>query len=121
MHRDADLDDGSFTLTPEQASQADCFREELRSCETDAARYELCVQKREELLDQQTELQLLIATCELIMSTECPTYRRRKQTRARESRKEDDTEQWNRFLGLAREGDRIKSNCLSALKVVERH
>jgi hypothetical protein len=121
MDLDTNLDDDPFTLTPEQASQADCFRAELRSCETDAARYELCIRKREELLDRQTELQLLIATCELIMSTECPTYRRRKQTRARESKEEDDAEQWNRFFGLAKEGDRIRSNCISALKVVEYH
>ncbi|KAK3901961.1 hypothetical protein C8A05DRAFT_15915 [Staphylotrichum tortipilum] len=120
MHLDAELDDDSLTLTPEQASQADRFRDELRACGTDTARYELCVQKRDELLDRQTGLQLLVATCEQIMSAECPTYQQQKQTRGRKSSEEDDTAQWHRFLGLAREGDDMKSSCLSALKKVAR-
>ena len=101
-------------------SQADRFRDELRSCETDTARYALCVQKRDELLDRQTGLQLLADTCELIMSAECPTYRRRKQARGRRSSEEDDAVQWRRFLGLAREGGDMKSSFLSALKEVAR-
>ncbi|KAK4139194.1 uncharacterized protein C8A04DRAFT_16078 [Dichotomopilus funicola] len=120
IHLDADLDDESFTLPPEQASQTNRFREELRTCETDMERYELCVQKRDELLNRHAGLQLLISTCELIMSTECPTYQRRKRARRGDSGQEDDAEQWHRFLGLATEGDRIKSNCLSALKEVAR-
>ncbi len=112
--------DDYFALTPEQASQADRFREELRSCETDAARYELCVQKRDELLDRQIGLELLVATCELIMSAECPTYQRRKQTPCRKSRTKDNAKQRHRFLGPAKRGDRMKSSSLTALKEVAR-
>lgn len=120
MHLDAELDDNSFNLTPEQASRADRFREELRACETDSERYDLCAEKRDELLDRHAGLQLLVSSYERIMSIECPTYRQRKQTRGRGSGNEGDVEQWRRFIGLAEEGDGIKSACLSALKEVAR-
>jgi len=120
MQLDAELDDDSFNLTPEQASRADRFREELRACETDSERYDLCAQKRDELLDRHAGLQLLVSSYERIMSIECPTYRQRKQTSRRGSSNEGDVEQWRRFIGLAGEGDGIKSACLSALKEVAR-
>jgi len=116
--------DDAIVLAPDQASQVDRFREELRLCETDTQRYDLCVQKRDELLDQHTGLQILVAACEHVMSTECPEYRRRKQTKSRDStqppppptNKEDDAAQWDRFFGVAIDG----SKRLSALKEVVR-
>ncbi|KAK3935361.1 hypothetical protein QBC46DRAFT_367640 [Diplogelasinospora grovesii] len=106
-------------------SQVDRFRYELRR-ETGTERYDLCVQKRDELLDQHTGLQILIAACEHVMSTECPEYRQRKQTKDRDTSqplpasKEDDVARWHRFLGVATDGSRMKSECLTALKEVVR-
>ncbi|KAK0613158.1 hypothetical protein B0T17DRAFT_593337 [Bombardia bombarda] len=121
MRPNAEPDDDAIILAPDQASEVDRFRDELRICETDAQRYDLCVQKRDELLDQHTTLQILVAACEHVMSTECPEYRRRKQTKNRDStqpltNKEDDAAQWGRFLGVATDG----SKRLSALKEVAR-
>ncbi|KAK3936722.1 ATP synthase subunit alpha [Diplogelasinospora grovesii] len=121
---DAEPDDDFLVLTPDQASQRDRLRETLRLCEPGDKRYALCVQKRDELLDQDTGLKILIATCEHVMATECPEYRQRKQTKDRDSNqpspisKEDDVARWDRFLGLATDGSRIKSTYLSALKEV---
>ncbi|OIW30048.1 hypothetical protein CONLIGDRAFT_576487 [Coniochaeta ligniaria NRRL 30616] len=115
-------DDDAIVLAPEQASQVDRFREELRLCEADTQRYDLCVQKRDELLNRHTGLQILVAGCEHVMSSECPEYRRRKQTTNRDStqpppaNQEDDAAQWNRFFGVAIDG----SKRLSALKEVVR-
>jgi hypothetical protein len=123
---DAEPDDDCLVLTPDQASQRDRLRETLRLCEPGDKRYALCVQKRDELLDQDTGLKILIATCEHVMATECLEYRQRKQTKNKDSNQrspiseEDDVARWDRFLGLATDGSRIKSKCLSALKEVVR-
>ncbi|KAK0716737.1 hypothetical protein B0T26DRAFT_647275, partial [Lasiosphaeria miniovina] len=122
MRPNNEPDDDAIVLAPDQASQVDRFREDLRLCETDTQRYGLCVQKRDELLDQHSGLQVLVAACEHVMSTECPEYRRRKQTKNRDStpplptNKDDDAAQWDRFLGVATDG----SKHLSALKEVVR-
>ncbi|KAK0656528.1 hypothetical protein B0T16DRAFT_425083 [Cercophora newfieldiana] len=122
MRPNNEPDDDAIVLAPDQASQVDRFRDELRLCETDTHRYDLCVQKRDELLDQHTGLQILVAACERVMSTECPEYRRRKQTKSRDSsqppstNKEDDAAQWDRFFGVATDG----SKRLSSLKEVVR-
>jgi hypothetical protein len=121
MRPNAEMDDDAIILAPDQASLVDHFREELRHCETDTQRYDLCVRKRDELLDQHTGLQILVAACEKVMSTECPEYRRRKQTKYRDlsqpaANKENDAAQWDRFFGVATDG----SKRLSALKEVVR-
>jgi len=105
-------DDDAIVLAPDQDTQVDRFREELRICETDAQRYELCVQKRDELLDQYAGVQVLVAACEQVMSVECPEYRRRRQTKSRDStqppstNKEDDAALWDRFFGVATDGSK---------------
>ncbi|KAK3364015.1 hypothetical protein B0T25DRAFT_57010 [Lasiosphaeria hispida] len=123
MCPNAEPNDDTIVLAPDQASQVELFREELRLCSTDTQRYDLCVQKRDELLDQHTGLQILVAACEQVMSTECPEYRRRKQTKKNRdstqpapTNKEEDSAQWDRFLGVATDG----SKRLSALKEVVR-
>jgi len=83
----AEPEDDAIVLEPDQALQVNRFREEL-TCETDAPRrYKLCVQKRDELLDQHAEVQILIAIYGHVMSGECPEYRERqqKQTKNRKS------------------------------------
>ncbi|KAK4182234.1 ATP synthase subunit alpha [Podospora australis] len=122
MRPNNEPDDDAIVLAPDQATQVNRFREELRICETDAQRYEMCVQKRDELLDRHTGLQVLVAACDHVMSVECPEYRRRKQTKNRDStqplpaNQEDDAAQWNRFFGVATDGFKH----LSALKEVVR-
>jgi len=51
MRPNNEPDDDAIVLAPDQATQVDRFREELRICKTDAQRYELYAQKRDELLD----------------------------------------------------------------------
>ncbi|KAH7021585.1 uncharacterized protein B0I36DRAFT_334812 [Microdochium trichocladiopsis] len=122
MRPNNEPDDDAIILAPDQATQVDRFREELRICETDAQRYELCVQKRDELLDRHAGVQILVAACEHVMSAECPEYRRRKQTKNRDStqpspvNQEDDAAQWDRFFGVATDG----SKRLTPLKEVVR-
>ncbi|KAJ4307341.1 hypothetical protein N0V88_000724 [Collariella sp. IMI 366227] len=109
----------SLLLTPEQASEAARFRDELRGCESETERYELCRLKRNQLLDGHTEMQCLFSTCDIIMSTESSTYQRRKKNKDRET--EDDSGRWRLFLGIATEGFEIKSRCLTPLKEVARY
>jgi len=87
---DAKLDDDAIVLEPDQALQVNRFREELRTCETDTPQqYRLCVQKRDELLSQHAEVQILIAAYEHVMLGECPEYRQRKRTKNRKSLEDD--------------------------------
>ncbi|KAK3934870.1 hypothetical protein QBC46DRAFT_367939 [Diplogelasinospora grovesii] len=68
-----------------------------------------CVQKRDELLEENDRLVLRLAAFEHVMSVECLTYRERKErTRPRLSRpriaQEDGAAKWDRFVGVAAVG-----------------
>ena len=123
--RDTDLDtdpDICSILTCEQAQQYEHFREELRHCKAETERYELCAQKRDDLLAQKDNLQVLFAVYEQAMSVGCTECKRLKEnkTKARKplpSRpKDDSTAQWDRFFKVATDGSRH----LTALKEVAR-
>ena len=86
-------------LTREQAQQVEHFREDLRLCETDTERYEICVRKRDDLLAQNDGLQILFAVCEQAMSAGCTEYKEWKENKAKARRpspsrpKDDDAAQ----------------------------
>lgn len=97
------------------------LRDKIRARETDLERYELCVQTRDELLRESSEVQLLAAACDHVMSTHCAEYKDWKLARSKRSTKRtklDEDVEWDRFLGVAERGLEIKSQCLSPLKTV---
>lgn len=97
------------------------LRDKIRARETDPERYELCVQTRDELLRESSEVQLLAAACDHVMSTHCAEYKDWKLAREKRSTKRtklDEDAEWDRFLGVAERGLEIKSQCLSPLKTV---
>ncbi|KAK4463628.1 ATP synthase subunit alpha [Cladorrhinum samala] len=97
------------------------LRAKICARETDPERYELCVQVRDELLRESSEVQLLAAACDHVMSTHCAKYKDRKLAREKRSTKRtklDEDCEWDRFLGVAERGLEIKSQCLSPLKTV---
>lgn len=88
------------------------LRNKIYARETDPERYELCVQIRDELLQESSEIQLLAAACDHGMSTHCAEYKDRKLVREKQSTKRtklDGDAEWDRFLGVAERGLRIKS------------
>ena len=99
--------DDLIPLCPRHVLRVAQLRDRIRRGETDLQKYELCVQTRGDLLEEQAEVQLLAYACERAMSEECATYRKTK-------RAPDD--EWKTFLRLAEEGHEINS----ALKTVAR-
>ncbi|KAK3290117.1 uncharacterized protein B0H64DRAFT_413821 [Chaetomium fimeti] len=97
------------------------LRDKICARETDPERYELCVQMRDELLRESSEVQLLAAAYDHVMSTHCAKYKDRKLAREKRSTKRtklDEDSEWNRFLDVAESGLEFKSQCLSPLKTV---
>ncbi|KAK3348575.1 hypothetical protein B0T25DRAFT_413216, partial [Lasiosphaeria hispida] len=82
-----------------------------------------CIQKRDELLEENDRLVLRLATFEHVMSTECVSYRGRKE-RVRppaswpRATGEDGAAKWDRFVGAAAVGSDTISKLLPPLKVV---
>ena len=118
-------DDDSLVLSRDQGEQVDRFRCEIRLCETDDEKYDLCVRTRDRLLAHHSGLLMLIAACERVMFVECAEYKQwrenRDKRRSRPTRpKDDDAAQWELFSGVAADGSTIESRCLSALKEVAR-
>ncbi len=91
-------------------------RDEIRACKTDPERYALCTQIRDELLEQNIGVQLLAAACDHVMSTHCVEYNDWKVARDRRSteptKPDENVVGWDRFLGVAKRGLKIKSQCL---------
>ncbi|KAK4148629.1 hypothetical protein C8A00DRAFT_19571 [Chaetomidium leptoderma] len=109
-------------LKNDHAERVNQLRDKICTRETDSDRYELCVQIRDELLWESSEVQLLAAACDHVMSTHCAEYKDRKLAREKRSTKRtklDEDAEWDRFLGVAERGPEIKSQCLSPLKTVQ--
>ncbi|KXX81132.1 ATP synthase subunit alpha [Madurella mycetomatis] len=115
--------DDHIVLSPDHVQRVTQFRNEIRLCKTDLEKYELCVRVRDDLLCEHTGVQLLAAACEHVMFTQCAGYKDWKESRDKRPAvpigpNEADVAEWNRFLGVAKDGIEIKSKCLSALKTV---
>ncbi|KXX77152.1 hypothetical protein MMYC01_207566 [Madurella mycetomatis] len=111
--------DDLLLLSSDHIQQVAKFRDEIRR-KTKPEKYELCVQVRNDLLEQHTGVQLLIAACEHVMFTHCTEYKDLKEARVKPSAMQSDPE-WDRFLDVAEDSHERKSRCLSALKTVARH
>ncbi|KAK0750845.1 hypothetical protein B0T18DRAFT_435422 [Schizothecium vesticola] len=83
----------------------------------------MCIQKRDELLEESDKLVLRLAAFENVMSLECVSYKGRKD-RARllsnrpRMTEEDGAAKWDRFVGVAAVGSDAISKLLPPLKVI---
>jgi hypothetical protein len=113
-------------LTAHEAKLVEKFRQDIRLCETDTERFDKCLQKRDELLEENDRLVLRLAAFDHVMSTECPTYRgRRERTRPRSSQPrithEDGAAKWDRFVGVAANGFDTIRKLLPPLQAISLH
>ncbi|KAK4194276.1 hypothetical protein QBC40DRAFT_38091 [Triangularia verruculosa] len=113
-----EINDDRLVLSPDHVYRVAQFRHEIQRCKTDPEKYAVCVRMRNELLQEHTGVQLLAAACEHVMSTQCTVY---KDWKARNKPPKRAKSEWDVFLGVATDGQEIKSKCLSALKTVARH
>jgi hypothetical protein len=97
------------------------FRASLKAIEDDAEKLEACVAMRDELLEQQTELEWLFACAEGVMVDECPQYREKKRVWSRKADVDANTQagaelkQWERFINIAESGIKMREECLASL------
>jgi len=110
-------------LTPNEAKLLEKFRHDIRLCQTDLERYDKCLQKRDELLEENDRLVLRLAAFEHVMSRECVWYRERKERVRQPARlprmtQEDGAAKWERFVGVVAVGSDTIPKLLPPLKVV---
>jgi hypothetical protein len=58
-------------LTAHEAKLVEEFRQDIRLCETDTEKFDRCLQKRDELLEENDRLVLRLAAFDHVMSAEC--------------------------------------------------
>ena len=115
----AKFEDEQLLLSPDEAELIETFRRDVRRCGTDDGKLQLCAEMRGRLLEQHTQVELLVALFERVMLVECPGYRRHKSNRAKASRSPVDAEdEWDRFIGVAANGLDTIRKCLPHLKAV---
>lgn len=123
---DAEYEVGLF-LPRSEANLVETFRHEIRLCETDTQKFGKCIQKRDELLEENDGYILRLAAFEHVMSAECTSYRGRKErarpraTPPRRTATEDGAAKWDRFVGAAAVGSDAMSKLLPPLKTVSLH
>ncbi|KAM0327116.1 hypothetical protein ACHAQA_006246 [Verticillium albo-atrum] len=124
--KDQDDEDNSIILTRDQQQQLDRFRDDVYRCRDLLASERLCIELRDELLDQHGGQEIFVAAVERFMVVASTEYRQWKTGRSRFQKplpvsfREDNFAPWDRFLGLATIGALAKARCLVALKEVAR-
>lgn len=89
------------------------FRDSLRSLNDESDKFQACVDMRNDLLDEQTDLLVLTASMEEVMVEECAQY---KESKGRWTCSSDaDAKQWERFVDVANAGASLKKKCLAPL------
>ncbi len=106
-----------FLLTADQAELLDAFCKEIRLCDSDVDKFQLCAQMRSRLLDQHTQVELLIAFVERTMLDECPKYGNYKKNKGKKTT-DPDTAEWGRFIDIAASGSVAIQKFLPQLKAV---
>ena len=113
-------------LDPQHTLHLNDFRHKISHCASDQAKYEFCVQTRDELLRKHAGIQILIDAYEAAMFDLCDIYKKWKQKEwqqpnpLKRSTSDMHREEWARFLGIVESGRRVKHKCLSALTTVAR-
>lgn len=115
--------EADLLLTAPEAKLVEKFRQDIRLCKTDTAKFNKCIQKRDELLEGNDRLVLRLAAFERVMSIECLKYRERKErTRPRLNRpmiaQEDGAAKWDRFVGVATVGSNMIHELLLPLRAI---
>ncbi len=110
-------------LTAHEAKLVDEFRQDIRLCESDTEKFDKCVQKRDELLEENDRLVLRMAAFDYVMSAECAFYRGRKErTQPRSSQpkmtQENGAAKWDRFVGVAAVGSDTIPKLLLPLRAI---
>jgi hypothetical protein len=110
-------------LTAHEAKLVEKFRQDIRLCETDTEKFDKCIQKRDELLEESDRLVLRLAAFDHVMSAECALYRGRKgHTQPRSSQpkmtQENGAAKWNRFVGVAAVGSDTMHKLLPPLRAI---
>ncbi|KAK4456960.1 hypothetical protein QBC42DRAFT_48711 [Cladorrhinum samala] len=115
-------------LPRSEARLVETFRQAIRLCETDIEKFGKCIQKRDELLEENNGFLLRLAAFENVMSAECNLYRGKKERAARplatqpgRTAREDGAAKWDRFVGAAAVGSDTISKLLPPLKMVSLH
>ncbi|KMU77083.1 hypothetical protein CISG_06121 [Coccidioides immitis RMSCC 3703] len=120
------VDDSSNEDTddPTIPSELREFQASLLAQPDDTIRFQQCVAKGDELLARHDGIEVLIADYDKVMSSGCKLYKQQRESRQREARSstttDEEIEQWDRFIGVARDGLKIKRTQLNALKQVSR-
>jgi hypothetical protein len=109
------LDQFSIILTKPQSESLKDFNDKIRRCEDDSDKFSLCKEMRTRLLAQHNSVGTFIAVIEQVMLTVCPEYKSYKRKRHRQE-KVDDDEEWQRFIGVAADGNEVIDKCLPNLK-----
>ncbi|KAM7204420.1 hypothetical protein V8F33_001722 [Rhypophila sp. PSN 637] len=114
-----------LVLSLAQAQRINEFRDQIRRCTTDTHRYDLCAQARDNVLQRDTEVQLLADAYEQVIEEECIVYKEWKENKAEAWRSlvktEEDEAQWERFAQVAQGGSDVKSRCIGPLKTVDQY
>ncbi|KAL8379117.1 hypothetical protein RB599_008781 [Gaeumannomyces hyphopodioides] len=120
-----DFGDDLLVLSLDQTRQINQFRTQIRLCETDAEKYKLCAQTRNDVLERHTEVQFLVAAYKHIIVDECIGYKEWKEKGGEGQRlpikTREDAAKWERFIDVARSGSKVKSRCIGPLKTVNRY
>jgi hypothetical protein len=108
-------------LTSDQAKLIEKFHQDVRLCNTDTEKFEMCVQKQDELLEGNDRLAFLLATLDHVMSVGCAKFRQTKESIRRSGSRprrtqENDTAKWERFIGVATERPDTIHKLLAPLK-----
>lgn len=89
------------------------FRALLRSRHDESEKFQACADMRDHLLEEQTELAVLITDIEEVMVAECVLYKKSKGQWS--NRSDADAKQWERFTDMANTGASLKRRCLAPL------
>ncbi|KAF2728040.1 hypothetical protein EJ04DRAFT_569854 [Polyplosphaeria fusca] len=112
----------AITTASAQSAQLEylhTFRKSLRSLSNDTAKFQACRSKRDELLEQLSQLTSLSSCIEEVMEQECLTYMGKKNCWSSNGYKEEAL--WKRFISVAGLGTKLRKPSLAALTKVGAH
>ena len=118
MNTPTNADDDDIILPPQERAALDKFRNSLQICASDDQKFEVCIRYRDDLLSDYTKLGFLAARMVGIMKSECNKFRTKSRVGWKKSGLSD-AEDWEKFVGVAREGSQKLDKCLPPLRTVK--
>ncbi|PSN59240.1 hypothetical protein BS50DRAFT_580116 [Corynespora cassiicola Philippines] len=95
--------------------EVQAFRDSLHAISNEAEQFEACVAMRNQLFDQQSDLELHFARVEKVMLAECARYKEAKRGWSNKRDPDTNTKKWQRFVDIASMGASRKRECLAPL------